>query len=116
MDLEIQYHLGTATPVTVNVAATVVLKTGYTPESELAAVESALDRYFQTLEAGGDVTFRKIQSAFFEAPGIADIATLYVNVPDLSIEDSTDDVALDGGLDAQIAKRGEVTLTVAAAA
>lgn len=105
-----------ATPITVNVAATVVLKTGFTPDSELAAVESALDRYFQTLEAGADVTFRKVQSAFFEAPGIADIASLYVNVPALSISDSTADVALTGGLAAQIAKRGEVSLTVAAAA
>lgn len=104
-----------ATPVTVNVSATVVLKTGYTANSELVAVESALDRYFQTLEAGGDVAFRKVQSAFFEAPGIADVASLFINVPELGIVDSTADVALDGGLEAQIAKRGDVSLTVAAA-
>lgn len=102
----------TATAVTVNLSASVVLKSGFTVETEQAAIESALDRYFAALQAGDDVVYRRMQSAFFESPGIADVGSLYVNVPAKSITNGTTDVSIALGSSPEIAKRGTVTLSV----
>lgn len=104
----------TATPVVVDVAASIVLKTGYSAVTEQAAIESAIRRYFAELAAGENAVFKRIQSAFFESPGVGDVSALYLNVPSQSITNSTEDVNIDIGFESspEIAQFGTLTLSV----
>jgi len=104
--------VATATPVAVDISATVTLKSGYTVETEQAAIESALDRYFAALECGDSVLYKRIQGAFFESPGIANLGSLFLNVPAQSIVDAVTDIDIDAGASPELGKRGTVTLSI----
>lgn len=105
----------TATPALINFSAGVVLKSGYTLATETAAVAEALDRYFATLAVGDDVSFRRVQSAFFEAAGVANVASLLLDAPSLSLSGVTTDIAIAAGASPIIASRGTVTLSASSA-
>lgn len=105
----------TATPALINFSASVVLKSGYSLATETAAVGEALDRYFQTLAVGDDVSYRRVQAAFFEAAGVANVASLFLDAPSLSLSGVTTDIAIAAGASPVIASRGTVTLSASSA-
>lgn len=105
----------TATTALINFSASVVLKSGYSLATETAAVEEALDRYFQTLAVGDDVSYRRVQAAFFEAAGVANVSSLFLDAPSLSLSGVTTDIAIAAGASPVIASRGTVTLSASSA-
>jgi uncharacterized phage protein gp47/JayE len=74
----ITIHVGTFTPVTVNVTVTTTRVSGYTLGDVTLGVQSAVTDYINSIPVGGTVYVAGITDAIFGLPGIA---TVVVNTP-----------------------------------
>jgi uncharacterized phage protein gp47/JayE len=99
----------TPTQVTVAVAATLTLRTGYSLDGAggtiavRAAVEQALSDYIDSLAAGEDVILNHVEARFFAVEGV-------YNVAGVTLNGAAANVAIGSGTPPEVPTLGAVTL------
>lgn len=82
--------------VTVNVAATVTLASGYTAASVLGAVTAAVDGYIAGLEIGDDVIRQRVIAAVLSVEGVTDVTACTLNGSPTNVAVGATDAAVLG--------------------
>jgi hypothetical protein len=87
-----------ATPVTINVAATLSIVTGYTALSVQSQIDANLEAYLRGLTFGtqNDVQYARVGTVILDTPGVADYTSLTVNGGTANVAISSEQVAVLG--------------------
>jgi uncharacterized phage protein gp47/JayE len=99
-------YVEAATAVSINVSATLTIKTGYDPATVKAAAETAIVNYLKGIafkdvntpgkESENDVKYARIANAILDTEGVEDYQNLLVNGGTANITIGAQEVAIKG--------------------